>query len=81
MMGVGGMTGWLVFLVVLLVAAVVTAVVTARMLSARRRTELPPGPREQAPGPDEAEAALRMRYASGQISREEYLQGKVELED
>ena len=24
---------------------------------------------------------LRMRYASGEISREEYLQGKVELED
>jgi hypothetical protein len=24
---------------------------------------------------------LRMRYASGEITREDYLQGKVELED
>lgn len=30
---------------------------------------------------DEAQAALRQRYARGEISREEYLQGKVELED
>jgi len=30
---------------------------------------------------DDARAALRMRYARGEISREDYLQGKVELED
>ena len=29
----------------------------------------------------QARDALRMRYASGEIGREEYLQGKVELED
>jgi uncharacterized membrane protein len=29
----------------------------------------------------EAKDALRLRYANGQISRDEYLQGKVELED
>lgn len=28
-----------------------------------------------------ARDALRMRYARGEISREDYLQGKVELED
>ena len=79
MMGTG-MGAWLVFWIVLGVAALVTAVVTARVLSGRRRAELPPAPREQAQL-DDAKAALRMRYANGQISREEYLQGKVELED
>jgi uncharacterized membrane protein len=29
----------------------------------------------------EARDVLRLRYASGEISREDYLQGKVELED
>ena len=29
----------------------------------------------------QARDALRRRYASGEIGREEYLQGKVELED
>ena len=29
----------------------------------------------------EAKDALRLRYAHGEISREEYLQGKIELED
>jgi uncharacterized membrane protein len=29
----------------------------------------------------EAQDAMKMRYARGEISREEYLQGKVELED
>jgi uncharacterized membrane protein len=29
----------------------------------------------------EASNALRLRYAHGEISREDYLQGKVELED
>jgi len=29
----------------------------------------------------EAKDAWRLRYANGEISREDYLQGKVELED
>jgi uncharacterized membrane protein len=29
----------------------------------------------------EAKDALKMRYATGEIDREAYLQGKVELED
>jgi uncharacterized membrane protein len=32
-------------------------------------------------GLQEAQEALRLRYARGEISREDYLQGKVELED
>jgi uncharacterized membrane protein len=34
-----------------------------------------------SPGLDDARAALRLRYGRGEISREDYLQGKVELED
>jgi uncharacterized membrane protein len=34
-----------------------------------------------SPGLEDARAALRLRYARGEISWEEYLQGKVELED
>ena len=33
-----------------------------------------------APGADPAQAELRRRYAAGEISREEFLQGKVDLE-
>ena len=43
------------------------------------------GPRQvhddTSPALQEARDALRLRYARGEISREEYLQGKVELED
>jgi uncharacterized membrane protein len=35
----------------------------------------------ESPGLQEARDALRLRYANGEISREDYLQGKVELED
>lgn len=80
-MGAGGMAGWLVFLVVFgIVALVTTGVVTARLRSSRPRSELPPPPAERS-SVDQAKDALRMRYANGEISREEYLQGKVELED
>jgi uncharacterized membrane protein len=34
-----------------------------------------------SPAVREAQDTLRPRYANGEISREEYLQGKVELED
>ncbi len=83
MMGSGGIAGWLVFLIVLGVAAAVTAgVVIVRVLLGSRRSELPQARGGQQPEKlDEARAALRMRYANGEISREEYLQGKVELED
>ena len=31
----------------------------------------------ESPGPQEARDALRLRYANGEISRDDYLQGKV----
>jgi len=46
---------------------------------ARRRTV--PDPCHRTPAVREAKDALRLRYANGEISREAYLQGKVELED
>ncbi|GAB2487034.1 SHOCT domain-containing protein [Nocardiopsis aegyptia] len=42
----------------------------------------PPTPPSPAPPPlDAAAQELRMRYARGEISREEYLQRKVDLEE
>ncbi len=44
----------------------------------------PDRPQIRAPEPSAAQQAtdaLRLRYAKGEISREEYLQGKAELED
>jgi uncharacterized membrane protein len=35
----------------------------------------------ESPAVREAKDALRLRYANGEISREEYLHGKVELEE
>jgi putative membrane protein len=53
------------------------------MLRVIGRRSLPPG--RSSAGSDaaqaEAQMVLRRRYAAGEISREEYLQGKVELED
>ncbi len=34
----------------------------------------------ESPGLQEVRDALRLRYANGEISRDDYLQGKVELE-
>ena len=39
------------------------------------------GGRGWCPTLREAKDALRLRYANGEISRGDYLQGKVELED
>lgn len=48
-------------------------------------TRREPGPPQLPPAPSpavrEAQDVMKMRYARGEISREEYLQGKVELED
>jgi putative membrane protein len=82
----GGMMGtagaWIVLWIVLGVALLVTGgVVAARVLTTRRHAAPPPIRAEEPPGLQEARAALRMRYANGEISREDYLQGKVELED
>jgi putative membrane protein len=82
MMGAGGAGAWVVLSIVLGVALLVAGgVVAARSLATRRRAPLPPASAAEPAGLPEARAALRMRYANGEISREDYLQGKVELED
>lgn len=82
MMGTG-MGAWIFLWILLGIAVVVTAgVVAARAIGAMREPgpplQIPPA---ESPAVREAKDALKMRYARGQISREEYLQGKVELED
>ncbi len=85
----GGMMGsagtawaWIVPWSVLGVVLLVTGgVVAARALAARRAAESSTVRAGEPPGLPEARATLRMRYANGEISREDYLQGKVELED
>jgi putative membrane protein len=84
MMG-GGMGVWLPLWILLGVVAAglvaAGAIFVAHALGGRRHD----GPRQvgpaESPGVAAARDALRMRYAHGEISREEYLQGKVELED
>lgn len=77
MMG-GWMIAWIVLGIVVAIA-VVAAVAWARggRLGDGRGQVTPAEP----DGSREAREALRLRYARGEISREEYLQGKVELED
>jgi putative membrane protein len=78
----GTMSGWVflwVFLAVVLVAA--GGIAAARVLSLRRIGEPPQVRAGDSPAVREAKDSLRLRYANGEISREEYLQGKVELED
>ena len=84
MMGTSGTMGaWILLWVVLALAWGVTGgVLIARGLTSRRNAEPPPQiPLADSPAVREAKDALRLRYANGEISREEYLQGKVELED
>ena len=82
MMGPAATSGvWIVLWIILGAALLAAGIVAARVLAARHRAELPPAHGEERPGVREAQAALRLRYANGDISREEYLQGKVELED
>lgn len=81
----GGMMGaqgpWVVVLWSLLSLAL-AALVVALLARGRHHSS---GPREvhddTSSALQEARDALRLRYARGEISREEYLQGKVELED
>ena len=78
----GGMGAWIVLWIFVGLAVVVTAaVVVVRALGTRREPEPRQIPPAESPPVLEAEDALRLRYAHGEISREEYLQGKVELED
>jgi putative membrane protein len=81
MMG-AGMGAWMLLGIFLGLAAVVTGgVLVARAISARRGPEPPQLPPAESPAVREAKESLRLRYAHGEISREDYLQGKVELEE
>ena len=82
MMGSASMGAWILLWIFLSVAVVVTAgVLIPRALGARREPGPPQIPPAESPAVREAKDALRLRYANGEIDREEYLQGKVELED
>ena len=81
MMGTG-MGAWIFLWVILGLAVVVTGgILVARALGGGRRPEPPQLPPAESPAVREAKDALKLRYARGEIDREEYLQGKVELED
>ena len=83
MMGATGTMGaWILLWIMLALAVGVTSgIVIARSLRARHRAAQPQTPPAESPAMREAKDALRLQYANGEISREDYLQGKVELED
>ena len=83
MMGTSGTVGaWILLWILLAIAVGVTGgFLTARGLHTRRGVDPPQTPPTASPAVREAKDALRLRYANGEISREDYLQGKVELED
>jgi putative membrane protein len=83
MMGTSGTVGaWIILWILLAIAVGVTGgFLIAHALHARRGAEPPQTPPTESPAVREAKDALRLRYANGEISREDYLQGKVELED
>jgi uncharacterized membrane protein len=82
MMGGGGMGAWLILWIVLaLTVAAAGGVMIARALSTRGEHEPSAIPQADSSAVRKAKDTLKLRYAHGEISREEYLQGKVELED
>ena len=83
MMGTSGTVGaWIILWILLAIVVGVTGgFLIARALHTRRGAEPPQTPPTESPTVREAKDALRLRYANGEISREDYLQGKVELED
>ena len=77
-----GMGAWILPLIFLgLVMAVTGAVVAAWVLVGRRKPGPSPVDPAESPAVREAKDAMRLRYANGEISREDYLQGMIELED
>lgn len=72
---------WILLWIALGLAVVVTAGIVVARAAGWHKTG---PPQITPPGPSaaqQAQDALRLRYAKGEINREEYLQGKVELED
>lgn len=81
MMGGTGMGAWLLVWVLLGLAVVAAGGLAAvRILGKRGLGDQAVSAAESAEL-RQAKDTLRKRYASGEISREDYLQGKVELED
>jgi len=83
MMGTTGTTGAWILLWILLAlgAGAIGGFLIAHSLHTRRGPAPPQIPPAESAAVREAKDALRLRYANGEISREDYLQGKVELED
>lgn len=79
--GAGTMGAWMLLWVLLAIALATAGGVLAARVLAHGRTGKPELPSADPPAIQQAKDALRRRYASGEISREDYLQGKVELED
>jgi putative membrane protein len=78
----GGTENWVLLLSLLAVVLMVAGGIVVALVLAARRGDQPPEVRAgDSPAVQEAKDALRLRYANGEIGREEYLQGKVELED
>jgi putative membrane protein len=71
MMGGGFMWFWAIFWVMVLALLVTGAIWLARTLT---RPSNPPT------GPSQAQAELDLRYARGDLTREEYLQRRADLE-
>jgi uncharacterized membrane protein len=77
-----GMEGEILLWSLLAFALVVTdGIAVARALNTWHSFDLPQIPASDSPAVREAKDALLLRYATGEITWEEYLQGKVELED
>ena len=81
--GMMGTTGaWMLLWILLAFGlGIAGGILIAQGLHTRHNAEPPQLPPAESPAVREAKDALRLRYASGEISREDYLQGKVELED
>jgi putative membrane protein len=71
----------LVWILLGVVLAVAGGVWVARTAGSRHGDSSPEIRAARPARVQEAQEALRLRYARGEISREDYLQGKVELED
>jgi len=81
MMGAGVGDWILVWIFLGLVMVVTTGVVAVRVQGTGRKTGSVPVQPAESPAARKARDALLQRYANGEISREAYLQGKVDLED
>jgi uncharacterized membrane protein len=83
MMGSAGATSaWILLWSLLGLALAVTAgMLAVRALHPGHRAAQPQVGTGDSAAVRQAKDRLRLRYASGEISREDYLQGKVELED